>query len=290
MRKIGRALPIIMLVMQSFFSACGMERAIKLEDTMQARHSQCFTCHRTNEPISGETQPFADGLDPSSACLDCHQYRLNHHPVDVVPGSGYENRDAGTLPLFDGQVRCLTCHKAHADPGKAEFSEPPKLLRGGPYEDRRALCFACHEQKNVAGVNPHKMLAYDNSIREINGKPICMICHARNPVLEDDPMDMQYNADIAFMCWRCHSPMQGGFLDRHFHVVPRKITRMVIRKTEKDRDINLPLARDGMMTCSTCHNPHQEGVLTATAAAAGADAQFRLRVDRETICRACHLQ
>ena len=59
-------------------------------------------------------------------------------------------------------------------------------------------------------------------------------------------------------------------------------------KTQIDRNVMLPLAIDGMVTCSTCHNPHQAGVLTVRAAIAGSGAPGRLRIPKNQMCSACH--
>ena len=58
-----------------------------------------------------------------------------------------------------------------------------------------------------------------------------------------------------------------------------------------------PLARDGRIVCSTCHNPHENGLFPATSVlAAGAMQQETqdhgpaLRVSRKDVCRVCHNQ
>jgi cytochrome c peroxidase len=48
----------------------------------------------------------------------------------------------------------------------------------------------------------------------------------------------------------------------------------------------LPLVPRDRITCSTCHNPHQEGVLMSGPAAAGTGAVHRLR--SAAICEGCH--
>jgi hypothetical protein len=252
-------------------------------------HAACVTCHRTNDPSSGGwSQPFAGGIEPSSACLDCHHYDVNHHPVNVAPKEGSAAASQTGLPLFDGQIRCLTCHQAHSDPGHNKLNGAPKLLRGGPYSDQRAMCFQCHGQDDYTMINPHKMLSADGSVRKVNGEPVCLICHTEQPDPRGDPDLVDFKADVAFLCWRCHAPMAGSFLSRHFHVKPKKPTRTAMRNTEDRLGIELPLARDGMLTCSTCHNPHQTGVLTRTTIQAGADAPKRLRIAAKSICEVCH--
>ena len=283
------ALPIVALLVQGLVPACGLERVLTQREPSPNRHTSCVACHRISEPESlGEEPSFAGEIDPSPLCLDCHHYSVNHHPIDVVPGPGYTNKTASSLPLYDGQVRCLTCHRAHTDAGQREFDAPLQLLRGGPYSDRRELCLACHGEDKLSTFNPHRMLSPDGSVLESNGKPVCLICHLKKPDLANSSGEVTFRADIAFLCWRCHTFMSGTFLERHFHVTPRKTTRLAMRKSEKELELVLPLAPDGMITCSTCHNPHQQDAVTRPAAQAGADSPRRLRMEKERICSACH--
>ena len=53
-------------------------------------------------------------------------------------------------------------------------------------------------------------------------------------------------------------------------------------------DIILPLAKDGKMTCITCHNPHEKGVIAADKPSAkGADSKYRERLPG-ILCIECH--
>lgn len=282
---------IILFFILLLVSACSMGRALRQDAQAHPKHSACVTCHRSIDPSSaGSPQPFADSMDPSTICLDCHHYESDHHPVNMVPGKEYAKSSMQSFPLFDGQVRCLTCHQAHTDPGQNMLNEPSKLLRGGPYADLRELCFKCHYQENYAAINPHVMRTSDGAIRDVDGKPVCLLCHSEKPDPQGDPADVRFRADVAFLCWRCHASMMGSFMGKHFHVKPKRATRAALRRTELERELLLPLAHDGMLTCSTCHNPHQQGVIVRVAAAAGADAPRRLRMPKEAICNACHRQ
>jgi nitrate/TMAO reductase-like tetraheme cytochrome c subunit len=136
-------------------------------------------------------------------------------------------------------------------------------------------------------MDPHRMLDSEGNVREVNGKPVCLWCHSKKPdPAVDRTTDVRFRADVGFLCWRCHPPMPGDFFDQHFLVKPSTKTLQNIRETEERLLVILPLVPRGRITCSTCHNPHQKGVIQHEAAAKGADAISRLRLP--SICFGCH--
>jgi hypothetical protein len=96
---------------------------------------------------------------------------------------------------------------------------------------------------------------------------------------------VRFRADVGFLCWRCHPPMPGEFFTQHFLVKPSK-SRQNMQEAEERLLVILPLVPRDRITCSTCHNPHQKGVIQHEAAAKGADARSKLRLP--SICSACH--
>jgi hypothetical protein len=80
--------------------------------------------------------------------------------------------------------------------------------------------------------------------------------------------------------------MPGEFFRTHFLATPSAKTLNNMNKAEEWFYVILPIVPRGRITCSTCHNPHQDGVIQHTAAARGADAKSRLRLTN--ICFACH--
>jgi nitrate/TMAO reductase-like tetraheme cytochrome c subunit len=247
--------------------------------TYKNPHILCNQCHTTEDPQSG-TALFAPGTDPSSLCLDCHEYKENHHPVNFVP----DDPSNFPMPLFKDEVRCLTCHEMQCGPGR---EVTPKLLRGGPYSDRRGSCFICHSREMYARINPHNMLDITGNIRKIKDKPVCFICHSIQPNPEvDGTNDVRFRADIGFLCWRCHPPMPGDFFEKHFLIKPSAETLQTMLNTEETNLVILPIVPRGRVTCSTCHNPHQEGVIKRTAPAKGADSRHKLRM--QSTCIGCH--
>ena len=57
---------------------------------------------------------------------------------------------------------------------------------------------------------------------------------------------------------------------------------------EERRLVSLPLDGDSSLTCVTCHNPHERGLLKGPAGV-GADEEKRLRLATfNEICTPCH--
>jgi predicted CXXCH cytochrome family protein len=241
--------------------------------------TSCVACHGIEKPPVGGAV-FASGGDVSGSCLECHDYKENHHPVDFVPAESARM----PFPLFANQVRCLTCHEIHGGLGKKGTKN---LLRNGPYQDRQEICFRCHSREAYASINPHKMLDDQHRVREVNGKSVCLICHSKIPdPAKDYTEDVRFRADVGFLCWRCHPPMPGEFFRVHFLVTPPARTLDNMNRAQERLYVILPIVPRGRITCSTCHNPHQEGVIQRPAAAKGADTKSRLRLQH--ICFACH--
>ncbi len=243
-------------------------------------HTDCIMCHRSSTPSDNEASTTAPSLDMSAVCMDCHHYNENHHPVYFVPGRDIDSR----FPLFDGEVRCLTCHEAH---GTSRLSNA-KLLRGAPYADRREICSRCHTLDQDLNFNPHVMTDANGSILEVNNRPICLVCHTAVPDQKTSRTRVAFRADVAFICWRCHPPMPGSFFNSHFQVKPRRQTLGFMRQRSKEQDVELPLLNRGRITCSTCHNPHQAGIIRKSSAAVGADSYKKLRLTKDQICTGCH--
>jgi cytochrome c553 len=134
------------------------------------------------------------------------------------------------------------------------------------------------------------MLESDGKIVQINGEPVCLVCHEVKPNPEvDRTKDVKFKADVAFLCWRCHGIMANVmFLDSHFQTEPSATMIDYIRKEEEELAVTIPMVPRQRITCSTCHNPHQKGVIVYLPSARGADSKYRLRLPRQTLCFACH--
>jgi predicted CXXCH cytochrome family protein len=269
------------LLLAALLMSCSLQKLMEPQQTgtFSNPHTLCVSCHTSDSPRE-DASLFPPGIEPSSLCLNCHDYKTNHHPVDFVPP------DASSIPfpLSEGRIRCLTCHEIHGGSG---HRGTPKLLRGGPYQDRRAICFKCHPKEGYATIYPHQMIDSKGKVREVNGKPVCLLCHSKMPrSVVDRTDDVGFRADIGFLCWRCHPPMPDTFFRSHFLITPSPQTLRNMREAEERLNVTLPLVPRGRITCSTCHNPHQKGVIQHEGPAKGADTVNRLRLP--SICFACH--
>ncbi|KAB0665691.1 hypothetical protein F6V25_08200 [Oryzomonas japonica] len=245
----------------------------------KAPHSDCLYCHSVAKP-EGETALFPSYVDPSHFCLDCHNYTTNHHPVNFIPTMQIKPQ----FPLYLGRIECLTCHEMHGGP---QHKGTPMLLRGGPYTDVRTICFNCHTAEQYATIDPHVMRQDDGSQTVVNGKVVCLYCHELEPDPSQDRANMVlFKADVSFLCMRCHTLMHTGYFEKHFLLTPPDEIKKNIARPEIQERFSLPLVPRGRITCTTCHNPHQEGIISYGPSAAGADSVHRLR--DENVCIGCH--
>ena len=232
--------------------------------------------------VSTESLPVLKSSEAglSSACLGCHaSYTSNHHPVDFRPADSSKI----SLPLFHGEIQCLTCHEEDHRGGT-------NCLRGGPYAERREICFKCHSEEEYAEIDPHIMLDSEGKIATVNGKPICLVCHAVQPnPVTDRTEDVKFRADVAFLCWRCHAPMVNSVLMNHFRLKPSISQLRYLQEKIEQLEVTIPLIPRQRITCSTCHNPHQEGVIMYQPSAKGADSPSRLRLPAPSLCLVCHI-
>lgn len=221
------------------------------------------------------------------SCLVCHpDHKKNHHPVDFVPPHiDLVNINEEKFPLFDDKIQCFTCHTADGD----YIEGNDKLLRGGPYRDNRQLCFQCHYQDKYSKINVHKMHEDNGGLRIIEGKLVCTFCHPQNINNLYSTETVEFKADISFLCLRCHPAMSSPHIKGHFSIVPSEKTKNKIRAFEEEHNVILPLVPKGRITCATCHNPHQKGVLIDERAMAGADSPNLLRTEKDLLCYGCHL-
>ena len=249
----------------------------------------CKECHFDVPPKKGP-KFLRYGGDFKQLCRCHYSASQNYvHPVDLEPSEYMQRRIPSELPLQDGKVTCTTCHnifiQCHDKPTEKIFLKENKFLRGAPYQNRTELCFKCHDITQYRKYNPHLQLNAEKQIVEVK----CLYCHSEVPdVKHANPEDVKLLAKAEVICLGCHSQVtENQWHTRHLRKPPPEIAKR-IEELRKKYQIILPLDPDGKITCSTCHNPHEKGVIPdIRAGAKGAGEKFRYRLT-DNLCVRCH--
>lgn len=254
------------------------------------KNIMCVTCH-DGVPKKGEQRLRFDG-DINRLCNRCHNNefaRMIIHPVGVAPSASVNIPPY--MPLEEGKITCRTCHEA----GLQESGENagsvgrhnPMFLRGG-LSVRNEFCFRCHIQELFVSLNAHDQLDSSGNIKE----SACLFCHTYNPrdrVIGIEDLTGFRDKDPVNYCIWCHTSQY--FIKRHpmgAHL--REPSRDILYNMDDAYDqfgVSLPLY-NGVITCITCHDPHEQGVIEIDDVA-GEDMFKRLRLgNRENTCVGCH--
>ncbi|MCK5139423.1 MAG: hypothetical protein KAQ85_06250 [Thermodesulfovibrionia bacterium] len=246
----------------------------------------CKECHE-KIPEKGKNKFLKYDGNFTQLCW-CHGYEPGSyiHPVDVVPSEEKKSKIPENLPLKDGKIYCGTCHDIYMqcqdNPEMKQWNK--RFLRGAPYSHRTDLCFYCHDEKKYKMLDPHDQLNANGDI--IVEK--CLYCHIEKPdEVHATFKDVKLVGNLEILCQRCHGERSHPAGKNHLRK-PSEMTLAVMKQEAEKFNIVLPLDYDGKITCSTCHNPHERGIIPAERAGAkGASERFRHRLPG-SICLACH--
>jgi hypothetical protein len=316
MRKLATIILIIILLMAVFSVSCSYETqgnrfgkigtlfspkkepqepeaeiSSRLSNTTDIHFSAkyCTECHVEVPPKKGP-KFLKYGGDYKRLCR-CHYDASGNyvHPVDLKPSAYMAPRIPRSLPLQDGKVTCDTCHdifvQCHDKPNEKIFLKENDFLRGAPYQNRTELCFKCHDVTQYRKYNPHLQLNNQKQIIEAS----CLYCHSEVPDQKRaNYEDVKLRANPKMICLGCHSIItENQWHTRHLRKPPEAILKR-INELQTQYQIVLPLDSDGNITCATCHNPHEKGVIPdRRAGAKGAGEKFRQRLT-DNICIRCH--
>ena len=243
----------------------------------------CADCHEQTPQEGGNKFLKYDG-DFNRLCK-CHVEAADNyiHPVGMQPSDEKKAKIPPELPLEEGKVTCLTCHDIYWQCQKRRVDK--NSLRGAPSPKRSDFCYECHNDTNYEMLDPHSQLnAWGKIIEEK-----CLYYHTEKPdVNRAQYKDVQFIGDLEVICQRCHV-IRGNHAGNVNHLV-KPSTKMSARMhaMEKEFGIILPLDEKGQMTCITCHNPHDKGVIQAdNPSAKGAGSKYRHRLP-DTLCVECH--
>ncbi|MCF8056824.1 MAG: hypothetical protein K9K37_09305 [Desulfocapsa sp.] len=270
---------------------------VTIETNVHFDERYCTECHRHRPKIGDDIVLKYDNY--TQTCR-CHGYTPDTytHPVEKKLSPEKLATIPAELPLTDDKITCNTCHNMaiQCNPQHALRHHNKSFLRTNPSLGRTFLCFQCHEKKQFKMFDPHKQLTDSGTINEES----CLYCHVTKPDEQtatfesrkdgEDTIHLVGNMEV--ICLRCHNDKAGRHpLNKNHRVKPsdKVLTRM--HWSERNLWILLPLNDEGQITCITCHNPHERGVIpTQKAASAGASEKGRLRKSwgGGSICVACH--
>lgn len=250
----------------------------------------CLECH-TSRKIDPRTKSLKFNGDFRKLCLDCHNERdpIHGHPVNVRVEASGSVRIPSEFPLHEDTMDCRTCHDVYIQCRDSESDKlllkGQMLLRGTPYKSRLRFCYRCHDTGFFPRYNPHLQIGEA-------GQPMhdkCIYCHTDVPdETHTTYREVKLIGTYSELCKGCHyQTAQQPLHVRHL----RKPTRDVVERMahmQAEFKMVLPLDQDGKVTCVTCHNPHEQGLIPdQRAGAVGAGAPHRHRLVGN-LCVKCH--
>ena len=183
-----------------------------------------------------------------------------HHLIEVEFPEGMKPPDK--FPLDDqDRITCKTCH-AIEDMEEVVYDEVDKddkdFFRGGPYQKMTDFCYNCHDEKENTRENIHQMFDDNGEIKEEQ----CKFCHKEVLDRKKNIQAGEYKLRMPMekICFGCH--LKTPHLNADLHQVELTEDKLKQwKKYTKENDIAMPLAEGNIVTCVTCHTPHQQGVI-----------------------------
>ncbi len=183
-----------------------------------------------------------------------------HHPVNIeIPQN--MNLPEKMKPDEHGKLVCATCHGVEniEDLADDEINkEEAGFLHGGPWQQLDAFCVQCHDEKPMQRLNIHLQLDQNNKLL----KEACTYCHIKTPDLENIPTknELKLRLPPERICLGCHLKAPHLNVLEH-NSEPDDDYKLQIQESEQELNIIMPLDSKGKITCITCHNHHQKGVI-----------------------------
>ncbi len=247
----------------------------------------CPSCHKMDAETTIPIAP--DQVD--LVCLSCHngtKARSKVHPIHRILPDTYLFTKPADWPLIDGKLGCLTCHDVKKTCDKS-LNRPlvnPLFLRDRWAGNQQKFCQNCHTASIVNISVPHIMISGSNDIINMSEKneieePVCLLCHLelldRHALKRSGDPKLRSSQDV--LCNTCHQMSRTLFNPGHMTVKisPETQAYMYAReilgpnvqvdtmylgrlKESNAQPRRMVPDRQGNMTCTTCHNPHQEKV------------------------------
>lgn len=270
---------------------------VTAETNVHFNKHYCLECH-LQRPEKGNVVQLR--FENYTQTCRCHGYTPDTytHPVNMTISKEKKATIPAEFPLTDDKITCDTCHNMalQCEP-KYELQHHNKaFLRTDSSLGRTFLCFQCHQEEQYKMFDPHKQLDDSGAINPES----CLYCHEIRPDEQHATLDSQKNGggairlvgNLEVLCLRCHNEKAGNHpLNKNHLVKPSEKVFSRMHWSERNLWIVLPLNEEGKITCITCHNPHERGVIPSEkAASAGASDKGRLRKawGGGSICVVCH--
>lgn len=204
-------------------------------------------------------------------------------------------QDIVKLPLFDkqgkrvkqgGNVTCMSCHDPHqwsAEHGKQASGDIHKTRGDGSNSFLRiannkdsALCKNCHRNQASVGLSRHNLgiTAPKETNKDgmtVSRSGVCSACHVPHNGKSEYmwARATKKNKGVMFRCISCHAKgkvAKNKTTGKHSHPLHVNLKKI-------DAATDLPLFtkdgkrddKNGLIDCSTCHDPHQWDPANATA-------------------------
>jgi predicted CXXCH cytochrome family protein len=273
----------------------------------------CETCHTAHG--SPYESFLIDDAGNSALCLDCHDdknlftpdgKRNPFHVINVIP-------QKATIPAslikkgaklgHKGSITCQTCHKIHNN----RLKKPLLLIEN---DEKSTLCLTCHSDKISVSSSKHNLVRSAPREKNLEGHTaseagVCSACHLPHRPARALSGKKDFSTQL---CMSCHGKgavaAKKGFTGSAH---PLNINPFDIQYTHseapiidvEENQLMLPLFnkfgvqdKNGKMTCSTCHNPHESRMDStngkATRHLKENQPTYFLRKQAPNICGECH--
>lgn len=307
---------VLIVVLFSAPILAGGEESVNKGEPAKNPHRDpalCSSCHTS--AVAGRVA-LRFGGNVSQLCRSCHDGRLaarEVHPVDMAPGAAMAKTIPDDIPLKDGKLTCLSCHDVSVDCRAGQPAAVPNsnLLRGARVSHPVEFCFRCHVKEKYQAFNAHDQLEAGKQKTDT-----CIWCHDKVPDVDSSPKESASYAlrsESAGVCSNCHTVEKDHPAgDSHMYAIPTAEMKLHMSAYEMQPRMNLPfrqlleyvratnraprsipLDENGRITCYSCHNPHEKGLLPDwNLRSVGAEPKkavnHRLRSHESIACRACH--
>ncbi len=229
----------------------------------------CRTCHRLHGGVPETRYLVGEGGDRAAFCVRCHGdalARTNPHLARAgTTRCAYCHASLPESPDSLGAVKargdivrlCDFCHGAVAKDHPRNIDQALSLPKGLPLTpDGGWTCVTCHDPHGTTATTHYVRLVFAKHFeRGRQGNPhvdsyfACKACHTSSVASEIRAPDyrLRYKGDIGVLCVSCHLTERG-----HHPTGVRLPPPMAESVAAAGSD--LPLDREGRITCYTCHD------------------------------------